>query len=137
MRRHATVAFYRGQGFRDSRRCSRDTYPESYVTEYILTYEHKGSFLGRRGSVTSLARRGSVTSQYRSSKTFHDIRDGVHGGKASLLYIYLLSADFYILHTPNHILHTPNHFDTEDHRSLSSGANCRIKCVSLRAGEAR
>ena len=27
------------EGFRESRRCSRDTYPESYITEYILIYE--------------------------------------------------------------------------------------------------
>ena len=26
-------------GFRQSRRCSRDTYPESYITKYILIYE--------------------------------------------------------------------------------------------------
>ena len=26
--------------FRESRRCSRDTYPESYITEFILIYEH-------------------------------------------------------------------------------------------------
>jgi len=30
----------RSGGFRQSRRCSRDTYPESY-TEYVLTYEAK------------------------------------------------------------------------------------------------
>jgi len=29
------------EGFRESRRCSRDTYPESYITEYILIYEDK------------------------------------------------------------------------------------------------
>jgi hypothetical protein len=30
------------EGFRESRRCSRHTYPESCVTEYILIYEdHK------------------------------------------------------------------------------------------------
>ena len=29
------------EGFRESRRCSRDTYPESYITKYILTYEDK------------------------------------------------------------------------------------------------
>ena len=27
------------EGFCKSRRCSRDTYPESYITEYILIYE--------------------------------------------------------------------------------------------------
>ena len=27
------------EGFRESRTCSRDTYPESYITEYILIYE--------------------------------------------------------------------------------------------------
>ena len=27
------------EGFRESRRCSRETYPESYITEYILMYE--------------------------------------------------------------------------------------------------
>jgi len=27
------------EGFRESRRCSRDTYPESYITKYILIYE--------------------------------------------------------------------------------------------------
>ena len=29
------------EGFRESRRCSRDTCPESYITEYILVYEEK------------------------------------------------------------------------------------------------
>jgi hypothetical protein len=28
------------EGFCESRRCSRDTYPESYITEYIVIYEH-------------------------------------------------------------------------------------------------
>ena len=27
--------------YRESRRCSRDTYPESYITEYVLIYEDK------------------------------------------------------------------------------------------------
>jgi len=27
--------------FRESRRCSRDTYPEPYITECILIYEEK------------------------------------------------------------------------------------------------
>jgi len=26
-------------GYRESRRCSRDTYPESYITKYTLVYE--------------------------------------------------------------------------------------------------
>ena len=29
------------EGFRESRRCSRDTYPESYITEYTLVYADK------------------------------------------------------------------------------------------------
>ena len=29
------------KGFRESRRCSRDTYPESYITKYTLVYEDK------------------------------------------------------------------------------------------------
>ena len=29
------------EGFRESRRCSKDTYPESYITECILIYEDK------------------------------------------------------------------------------------------------
>ena len=32
--------------FRESRRCSRDTYPESYITEYTFVYEEKGQMLG-------------------------------------------------------------------------------------------
>ena len=32
------------EGFRESKRCSRDTYPESYITEYILIYENKCFF---------------------------------------------------------------------------------------------
>ena len=27
-------AFFESEGFRQSMRCSRDTYPESYITEY-------------------------------------------------------------------------------------------------------
>jgi len=27
------------EGYHESRRCSRDTYPESYITEYTLVYE--------------------------------------------------------------------------------------------------
>ena len=30
------------EGFRESRRCSRDTYPESCITEYTLVYEDYG-----------------------------------------------------------------------------------------------
>jgi hypothetical protein len=30
------------EGFRSSTSCSRDTYPESYITEYILIYEEYG-----------------------------------------------------------------------------------------------
>ena len=29
------------EGFRESRRCSRDTYPESYISENILIHEEK------------------------------------------------------------------------------------------------
>ena len=29
------------EGFRESTRCSRDTCPESYTTEYILIYEEE------------------------------------------------------------------------------------------------
>ena len=29
--------------FRGSKKCSRDTYPESYITEYALVYEDKAS----------------------------------------------------------------------------------------------
>ena len=29
------------EGYRESRRCSRDTYPESYITKYTLVYEDK------------------------------------------------------------------------------------------------
>ena len=28
-----------GKGFREGRRCSRDTYPEAYITEYTLVYD--------------------------------------------------------------------------------------------------
>jgi hypothetical protein len=34
-----------GEGFCESRRCSRDTYPESYITEYTLVYKDKTSVL--------------------------------------------------------------------------------------------
>jgi len=37
-------------GFRESRRCSRDTYPESYINEYILIYEEKGGWVVRPDS---------------------------------------------------------------------------------------
>ena len=29
------------EGYHESRRCSRDTYPESYITEYTLVYKDK------------------------------------------------------------------------------------------------
>ena len=29
------------EGFHESRKCSRDAYPESYTTEYTLVYEDK------------------------------------------------------------------------------------------------
>ena len=32
------------EGYHESRRCSRDTYPESYITEYTLVYEDKRRF---------------------------------------------------------------------------------------------
>ena len=35
------------EGFRESRRCSRDTYPESYITENILIYEENGRAVPR------------------------------------------------------------------------------------------
>ena len=34
------------EGFRESRRCSRDTYPASYITEHILIYEDRQSLDG-------------------------------------------------------------------------------------------
>ena len=34
-----SIHYFHREGFRESRRCSRDTYPESYVTEYILIHE--------------------------------------------------------------------------------------------------
>ena len=36
---HTTAGDKLWEGFRESGRCSRDTYPESYITEYILIYE--------------------------------------------------------------------------------------------------
>jgi len=30
-----------GEGFRESKKCSKDTYPESYITDYTLVYEEK------------------------------------------------------------------------------------------------
>ena len=36
------------EGYRESRRCSRDTYPESYITEYILIYEEKSNAYARQ-----------------------------------------------------------------------------------------
>jgi hypothetical protein len=39
MRRKGPISPQAPLGFRESRRCSRDTYPESYISEYILIYE--------------------------------------------------------------------------------------------------
>ena len=36
------------EGCRESRRCSRDTYPESYINEYTLAYEDKRAVLAHR-----------------------------------------------------------------------------------------
>ena len=36
-----TLVVWQWEGFREGRRCSRDTYPESYITECILIYEDK------------------------------------------------------------------------------------------------
>ena len=33
------------EGCREGRRCSRDTYPESYITEYTSVYEDQYPFL--------------------------------------------------------------------------------------------
>ena len=38
--RDHTLAGPLWEGFRESRRCSRDTYPESYITEFTLVYEN-------------------------------------------------------------------------------------------------
>ena len=43
------------EGCRESRRCSRDTYPASYITEYTSVYEDKGP-LTTNGSSEMLAR---------------------------------------------------------------------------------
>ena len=53
--RDHTLAGPPWEGFRESRRCSRDTYPESYITEFILTYEdNRGStFALRRSTLDS------------------------------------------------------------------------------------
>jgi len=37
--RDHTLAGPLWEGYLESRRCSRDTYPESYITEYTLVYE--------------------------------------------------------------------------------------------------
>ena len=37
------------EGFRESRRCSRDTYLESYTTEYALVYEEKHGCVSGEG----------------------------------------------------------------------------------------
>ena len=39
--RDHTLAGFLWKGFRESRRCSRDTYPESYSTEYVPIDEGK------------------------------------------------------------------------------------------------
>ena len=39
--RDHTLAGFLWKGFRESRRCSRDPFPESYITEYVLIYEDK------------------------------------------------------------------------------------------------
>jgi hypothetical protein len=53
------------EGFRASRRSSRDTYPESNITEYVLIYEDKQARLGGPSGVaspitTNHAAKGSV-----------------------------------------------------------------------------
>jgi len=35
------VGWLNGEGFRESRTCSRDTYPESYITEHALVHDEK------------------------------------------------------------------------------------------------
>ena len=56
-----------GFRFRESRRCARETYPESYVTEYILIYEDKPT---RSLSATCITRTESQSwSQTGRSRT--------------------------------------------------------------------
>ena len=45
------------EGFCESRRCAKDTYPESHITEYILIYEDITVALGPR---SRLARRSGT-----------------------------------------------------------------------------
>jgi len=33
------VVMYDREGYHESRKCSRDTYPESYITDYTSVYE--------------------------------------------------------------------------------------------------
>ena len=44
---------WRWEGYCESRRCSRDTHPESYITEYTMVYEEK-MFLSEGVSVLDL-----------------------------------------------------------------------------------
>ena len=48
------------EGFRESRRCSRDTYPDSYITEYILIYEEyfRGMFAADQARKKALVKHG-------------------------------------------------------------------------------
>ena len=52
------------EGFRESRRCSRDAYPESYITEHILIYEEK-KFRGN--DILDLHRAGRSLGQGKAS----------------------------------------------------------------------
>jgi len=48
------------EGFRESRRCSRDTYPESYITEYTSVYEENSAHRHRTGAVAEECRVSGV-----------------------------------------------------------------------------
>ena len=54
--RDHTLAGPLWEGCRESRRCSRDTYPESYITEYTLVYEEKNGVCPATSKWTGVAR---------------------------------------------------------------------------------
>jgi len=56
------------EGFRESKRCSRDTYPESYITEETLVYEENPT---ARISLQCICLKEFATSEFASRNWGH------------------------------------------------------------------
>jgi len=84
------------EGYHESRRCSRDTYPESYITKYTSIRRKSSSFTPTSNplhetplqEIKQLNATKSMISQYQSQKSKAEGQDDL-SGESKVLSSYL------------------------------------------------